>query len=60
MSDPFSNPFEQQDALFWDRRRPRLHSSPLMPHKRRRQARTPAVPEERALLFDGVTKMGLL
>ena len=26
---PFSDAFELADALLWDRRRPRLHSSPL-------------------------------
>ena len=42
---PFSGVFELTDALFWDRRRPRLHLSPLGTLSQRWQARTPAVPE---------------
>jgi len=43
-------------ALFWDRRRPRLHASPQKRPKLTVQARTPAVPEEGAHWFKGVTE----
>jgi len=47
--EPFSDVFELTDALFWDRRRPRLprHTRTLYPG--RMQARTPAVSEERSV-----------
>jgi hypothetical protein len=52
-----SNTSELTGGLFWDRRRPRL---PTFQQKelewRRMQARTPAVPEERAHVFGGVTE----
>ena len=35
-------------VLFWDRRRPRLHQSPLKLSSWNKQGRTPAVPEEHA------------
>ena len=39
-------------ALFWDRRRPRLLRGFEGPQWQRWQARTPAVPEERAPSLD--------
>ena len=43
-------------ALFWDRRRPRLPGQLRAFPWRQVQARTPAVPEERAYYWQGVTK----
>jgi len=48
-SIPFSDALSVTGALFWDRRRPRLHTLPLAKLGcYEMQARTPAVPEERA------------
>jgi len=48
-SIPFSDALIVTGALFWDRRRPRLHTLPLAKLGcYEMQARTPAVPEERA------------
>ena len=45
------------DALFWDRRRPRLHSVATQTALGQRgQTRTPAVPEECVHSNQGVTK----
>ena len=52
LSNPLVTPFELTDALFWDRRRPRLLAA-LQACPERQQARTPAVPEERARFSDG-------
>jgi len=47
---PFSGALTITGVLFWDRRRPRLPTLQLwFPEWRAVQARTPAVPEERAL-----------
>jgi len=53
---PFSSYFDFQGALSWDRRRPRLLCQLKALLWRRVQARTPAVPEERALKSDVATK----
>ena len=51
---PFSDAYEVSGALFWDRRRPRLPSySWEVVSCNVLQARTPAVPEERARYFMG-------
>ena len=46
MTIPFSDALELTDALFWDRRRPRLLSFSKDALVATGQARTPAVPEE--------------
>ncbi|HEY5405076.1 MAG TPA: hypothetical protein VIK24_19545, partial [Pyrinomonadaceae bacterium] len=57
VSVPFSDASEVSDALFWDRRRPRLQNVTTHDFLAvRGQARTPAVPEERARYFIGVTE----
>ena len=45
--EPFSDAFGLTDALFWDRRRPRLPRHIWTLYPGRMQARTPVVPEER-------------
>jgi len=47
--EPFSDAFGLTDALFWDRRRPRLHASWVERPSVAGQARTPAVSEERSI-----------
>ena len=54
---PFSDAYEVSGALFWDRRRPRLQNAATPDLLAvRGQARTPAIPEERARYFIGVTE----
>ena len=53
---PLVTPLKYRGALFWDRRRPRLQTLQLRFLSGDGAGETPAVPEERARYFSGVTK----